>query len=308
MKTDGKQLEALVAFVEETLVPQGFSVTPNTKVFDDDGILIAEFDVEIRGKVGTTEIAWLIECRDRPSQGAAPASWIEQLVGRRSRFRFNKVTAVSTTGFASGAIDFAESQGIELREVRELSPEAFSDWLVMRDFPLTTQRTLLHRALLFVNGNESKERQKELARIISTANFNDPVLCSIKTGKAECVNNAFFYAVNQIGSLFDDIEPNGPAKKITLNVKYENDDDHFVVETELGDIRIEKIIFEGELIKEEKILPLTITAEYRNEKDGSVISQVAGFKSHEVMGHEVRLEFHKLKETGETHVCIRKIK
>lgn len=107
MTSDGKQLEALVSFVEETLVPQGFSVNTNTKVFNDEGIQVAEFDVEVRGKVGTTDIAWLIECRDRPSQGAAPGSWIEQLVGRRARFGFNKVTAVSTTGFAAGAEEFA---------------------------------------------------------------------------------------------------------------------------------------------------------------------------------------------------------
>jgi len=80
MSSDGKQLEALVSFVERTLVPQGFEVQTNTKVFNDEGIQVAEFDVEVRGKVGTTDIAWLIECRDRPSQGAAPASWVEQLV------------------------------------------------------------------------------------------------------------------------------------------------------------------------------------------------------------------------------------
>lgn len=34
-------------------------------------------------------------------------SWIEQLVGRRARFGFNKVTAVSITGFATGAAEFA---------------------------------------------------------------------------------------------------------------------------------------------------------------------------------------------------------
>ncbi len=308
MKSDGKQLEALVSFVEATLVPQGFSVTPNTKVFNDEGIQVAEFDVEVRGKVGTTEIAWLIECRDRPSQGAAPGSWIEQLVGRRSRFGFNKVTAVSTTGFAPGVKDFAEAQGIELREVRALSPEAFSDWLIMRDFPLITQRTLLHHARLLMEENETQERKEELARVISNANSNDPILHSLKTGESIRVQGAFLGAVNQVGTLFDDIEPNGPPKKLTLNVKYENDEDHFVVETELGDIRIVSIIFIGELIKEEKILPLITTAEYRNEKDGSVISQVAGFESHEMMGHEVRLEMHKLKATGETHVCLRKIK
>ncbi len=68
MTGNGKQLEALVAFVEETLVPQGFSVKVGEKRFDEDGTPLAEFDVEVRGKVGSTEMVWLIECRDRPSK------------------------------------------------------------------------------------------------------------------------------------------------------------------------------------------------------------------------------------------------
>lgn len=132
MAADGKQLEALVAFAEKTLLPMGFSVTANQRVFNDERIQIAEFDIEIRGKVGSTAFAWLIECRDRPTSGPAPGAWIEQLVGRRARFGFNKVTAVSTTGFASGATDFARAQGIELREVRALLPEEFANWLVVR--------------------------------------------------------------------------------------------------------------------------------------------------------------------------------
>jgi len=131
MASDGKQLEGLVAFVERTLLPQGFEVKTNERVYNDEGIQIAELDIEIRGKVGSTDISWLIECRDRPGDGRAPGAWIEQLVGRRTRFGFNKVTAVSTTGFAPGAIEFASSQGIELREVRALAPSAFEDWLMI---------------------------------------------------------------------------------------------------------------------------------------------------------------------------------
>ena len=92
---DGKQLEALVAFVEKALLPEGFEVRANERVYNDEGAQIAELDVEIRGRIGSTNISWLIECRDRPGDGPAPGAWIEQLVGRRTRFGFNK--AVSYT-------------------------------------------------------------------------------------------------------------------------------------------------------------------------------------------------------------------
>ena len=72
MIKDGKSLEALVRQIEELLLPTGFKVTSNERIYNDEGIQIAEFDVEVRGKLGTTDIAWLIECRDRPGSGPAP--------------------------------------------------------------------------------------------------------------------------------------------------------------------------------------------------------------------------------------------
>lgn len=308
MSADGKQLEALVSFVETTLVPQGFNVQANTKVFNDEGIQVAEFDVEIRGKVGTTNIAWLIECRDRPSQGAAPASWVEQLVGRRARFGFNKVTAVSTTGFAAGAVEFAKSEGIELREVASLSPEDFSDWLMMRDLTSITRRTNLHHATILIDPEESPERREELARVILENTGDLTLLRSTSTGERSSLKNAFLGAVQEVGGLFDDIKPNGEGKKVQLEVKYENDNDHFVVDTALGEIRIKSIVFFGELSIEQRSLPLTITSEYRQTDGGEVISKVAGFQPQEIFGNEFSLELHKLEKTGETHVILRKIK
>jgi hypothetical protein len=308
MSSDGKQLEALVSFVEKTLVPQGFDVQTNTKVFNDEGVQVAEFDVEIRGKVGTTNIAWLIECRDRPSQGAAPASWVEQLVGRRARFNFNKVTAVSTTGFAAGAKEFAESEGIELREVVALAPEEFSDWLVMRDITSMTRKTALHHATILIDPDETPERREELVRVISEHADDMPLLRSISTGEKVPVKNAFLGAVNQEGRLFDDVEPNGEGKKIKLQVNYENENDHFVVETILGDIRVKSILFYGELSIEQRSVPLTVTSEYRQSDGTGTISQVAGFEPQKILGHEFALELHKLGETGETHVLLRKVK
>lgn len=111
MPSDGKNLEALVAAVEKLHLPEGFKVTTNKRVYED-GVQVAELDVIVEGRLGTTDIKWLIECRDRPSEGPAPNAWIEQLIGRKQRFNFNKITAVSTTGFAPGADKLAEQGGI----------------------------------------------------------------------------------------------------------------------------------------------------------------------------------------------------
>jgi hypothetical protein len=93
-------------------------VDSNEKVFDAAGQQIAEFDLIISGNLGSSSVRWLIECRDRPSQGAAPGSWIQQLVGRKQQFKFDKVFAVSTTGFSAAAISAAEYGNVILRAVQ----------------------------------------------------------------------------------------------------------------------------------------------------------------------------------------------
>lgn len=121
MPNDGSSLERLVHDFETRLLPEGFTVTSRERILDEDGNQIAEFDIVISGRIGSSEINWLIECRDRPSSGSAPGSWIEQLVTRRARFHFDKVFAVSTSGFSPGAIQVAEQFGIKLRTVRAVA-------------------------------------------------------------------------------------------------------------------------------------------------------------------------------------------
>jgi len=59
---------------------------------------------------------------------------------------------------------------------------------------------------------------------------------------------------------------------------------------------------------EQRSLPLTVTSEYRQTDGGEVISKLAGFESQEISGLKFSLEFHKLEESGETHVVLRKVK
>jgi hypothetical protein len=307
MTSDGKQLEGLVSFVEETLLPQGYDVKTNERIYNDEGVQIAEFDIEVHGKIGSTTIDWLIECRDRPGQGTAPGSWIEQLVGRRIRFGFNKVTAVSTTGFSVGAVEFAQKEGIELREVKALKPEEFAQWLVMQHFSFIRHVTKLKHATILINKAESKDRREALAKLMSKLHGDAKFLRSSKSGAVVSAAVAFLGAVSGVGTLFDDLNPNSPIKQIRLIAQYPDEEDHFIVDTKLGPIRIEEIIFDGGLSVSEQIIPLALTAEYRQAETGEPISQVASFEPHSILGMTLSLEMHHIADTGETHVILRKV-
>jgi hypothetical protein len=128
---DGKRLEKLVSLVEGMDLPSGFTVETNKPVYED-GKQIAELDILVSGTIGTVSYKTLFECRDRPSEGAQGASWIEQLLGRRERLQVSAIVAVSTTGFAPGAEKFADERNIFLRHVEELTIEEIQGWLPMR--------------------------------------------------------------------------------------------------------------------------------------------------------------------------------
>lgn len=307
MAADGKQLERLVSFVEKTLQPQGFSVKENKRVYNADGVQIAEFDIEIRGKVDLREVAWLIECRDRPSDGPAPGEWIEQLVGRRIRFGYNRVTAVSTTGFAAGALEFARTQGIETRNVNTISPEEFENWLAIDHIQFIEKITTLHQASILVHESEGEDRKRTLREVISSEPSNAAFLKSLKTGVSVSPAHAFSCALSENSMLFDDLVPNGPGKKVRLNVQYTNDDDHYVVETSVGAIRVQGIIFEGELHIKRTLLPLALSAEYCYLESGQPISQFVAFSPQVMHSIKLSMEMHRLAESDETQIILRRV-
>ena len=302
---DGKQLESLVAFVEEQLLPPGFEVRSNELVFNDEGVQIAEFDIEIRGKVGSTTIAWLIECRDRPGHGPAPGSWIEQLVGRRTRFAFNKVTAVSTTGFTTGAKEFAQQQGIELREVRSLDPSEFSDWLHITAIRQVKRVSDLKHADIILDGTQDAALLQAAAEAIRTAKGDDAILVSSVDHAKATVSQAFLTAVQSIPDAFESVSPVNP-KNLQICAKYK-DDSHFSIETPLGLARVHHIVFVGQLRIEESEIPVVKTVEYRHVETGERISQLVAFSPHSVLGMDFSFELHRMAESGETHVALRRL-
>lgn len=305
--SDGRQLEAIVAHLEEALKPEGFTIEKNDKVFDDDGHQIAEFDIIVRGSFGSTSMNWLIECRDRPSQGAAPNSWIEQLVGRKSRFGFNKVTAVSTTGFAPGVNDFASAEGIELREVAATDPACFSNWITGATFPCVERRTELKSARLVVSELEPKEALNALHELLAKIDSNQKLLRAAQSLQVHSLGDVFHSVVTQ-EELFDSMQPDVGQRTINIHAKFANLDDRFSVETEHGVIPIESIYFTGSLVVTETQKSVAFAGQYRSFDSESVFSEVVSFEPLEFDGKKFALEMHNIGETGETQVMLRRVK
>jgi hypothetical protein len=70
-RNDDKSLEWLVSLIEEQGVPRGFGVNTRKPVFED-GVQIAELDIVVTGKVGTTTFKGLIELTAEDVCGCLP--------------------------------------------------------------------------------------------------------------------------------------------------------------------------------------------------------------------------------------------
>jgi hypothetical protein len=293
MANAGKQLEKLVREIEQILLPKGLKVLVNERVYNDEGVQIAEFDIEIKGKVGSTRINWLIECRDRPACGPAPGSWVEQLVGRRDRFNFDKVTAVSTTGFAQPAIDYARDKNIELRSVETLTIEHLKDWLLTSNLRVFNRRGKLLHADIHAEEHLTPELEQAIHSMISNADSNSRMLVSKKDGQALSVNEAWRRVLNHMPQLFNGIEPDKNPLFRTIGAHYINEDDRFELQTSVGSADVFEIVFKGELSVITLNVPVSKITQYRSIDDKTPISQSLQF-NFDVDDQPVELTIHKL--------------
>jgi hypothetical protein len=103
----GKALEEAVARIQQLLDP-GSTVTRNEKIKDRLGYP-REFDVVVRGRLGTYPILVVIECRDW--RGRLDVRHIEGFHAKADRVNANLAVIVSRKGFFARALKVAAELG-----------------------------------------------------------------------------------------------------------------------------------------------------------------------------------------------------
>jgi hypothetical protein len=300
MASDGKRLEEFVAFVERNVAPPGFIVESNEKVWNGAGVQLAEFDVSVRGKE-PSGVSWLIECRDRPSEGAAPGSWIEQLIGRRTRFGFDKVMAVSSTGFSPSAIDAAAACAVELREVRAWDMQD-REWSF--DFTEVESQSKVQKSTLHF----SPEDIAAHGPAIAAAGREKAAGCLISSRTGDSVEPRVLlkYAM-RIERLRLPIPDAGvPPRPFDVLLDLPNDEDHLLLVTSDGPVRVRSIRYQGELhysFKEHRLEPKDPVI-YERTTDGSVLARGATWAKLYPDGLEFVHELRQIPATGKDYMSV----
>lgn len=294
----GQRLEQLVKTIEEYIAPSGFEAKANVRHYDDSGKTLAEFDVVVSGNVKGNLYTWLIQCRDRPSDGPAPGEWIEQLYGRKYRFKFDRVTAVSTTGFAAGAIPFAEEAGIELRTVKEIDAEEITSWFNPGNVYVRQIGGYLHAAHVIPRNSADIETLRGFSFTL-----DQPVYRSEVTGEYISAIGMFGSVVTKNIDSWDFISSESPQSR-QIHIVFEGL--LYTIPTEYKAIEIAEIILHGDIFFRSESVPMQDVLQYQNVDGDQVISQSVHFRLS-LLNLPLLLEFHKRMDTGESRVLFRKI-
>lgn len=301
MIRDGKALEAFVAQIEKEAGLPDATVTSRVKAYADNGKQIAEFDIVIEGRFGTTDMRWLIECRDRPGSGAAPNNWIYELIGRKDgHVKFDRVTAVSTTGFAEGCRELADPHRIELRTVKEVDPTEFASWIEPGDLRRFERFSNLKHANFGIDWGDEPEQPELIAPLLGHG--ADAVRLWSERSQTHCSPREAFLRFAQQHELWDGLEI-GEKKSVQFAAAYVPDDRF---ELDLGERRLPLSVIEyfGELWVEETSVPPVADRYVKEGENQEVIAERVQFPVV-IQGHNAVLELVKLGENGPTQIQMR---
>ncbi len=128
-----------------------------------------EVDVSLRGKVGSSDVLIILECRDR--KGFEDVTWIEQLATKRDDIGANKAIAVSSTGFTSGAKLKAHSKNIELRTLEDININTISSWFKSKKIISRSISLHIDSKIDLRNSRADQKRVKKLFKNLKTENI-----------------------------------------------------------------------------------------------------------------------------------------
>jgi len=302
MTNTGQDLENVIGHIERACLPLGFNISNRKKIYDESGNQIAELDIEVSGKIGTTDIKWRIECRDRPSDGSAPVSWIEQLVGRRERLNFNKVTAVSSTGFSPSAINFAAKKGIEIRSVLEIQQEDISDWFKLDRLIFDERIGDLKNVQIFIH-NAKDEQVKEIEDLLNNIDKNTKVFSHTSSNEKFSANNIWREAMNLSQALFENVKPESPPIRKTLDVNYKNPESRYKFISQGDALHIERMKFTADMSINRTLVPRSKITKYFNEQDQDLIAETIHFAVNNNKHHK-DIAIHKINDRGEIKIVV----
>jgi hypothetical protein len=134
----------------------------------------------------------------------------------------------------------------------------------------------LEHASVFIHPEETKERQQAALSLLRSIAGTAAFLRSTSTSKVSTAQEAFLGAVHLCPQAWEGVLANAQPRLIRLHCIYDNDADHFVMDTSAGPVRVQSIVYEGQLSLQETDVPPE-ASRYVSLETNEGIAEIAKF-------------------------------
>jgi hypothetical protein len=264
MARPGRDLERLVAVLEELLRPAGLLVRSPDHLRDIVTGGLREVDVTIRASEGGSVIA-ICECRDRA--GAEDVTWIEQVVTKARDLEGSPpAVLVSSSGFSPAARRKAHSYGHDVRLVTDVTLEEFRSWFQVEHIVLTaTERGLQGCDIELI-----PDDAEAFAATVSEALAKDGLAACIFERKqlppvsAVHIFEEWYKRTHQ--QVERDVPADGRSVRRPVPITFEEPEECFSVLTDVGPRAVAGVRLVVEITRTKRLIPASRVTRYSDER------------------------------------------
>jgi hypothetical protein len=290
----GRDLERLVAVLEELLRPAGLLVRSPDHIRDTVTGRPREVDVSIRASVEGPVIA-VCECRDRA--GAEDVTWIEQVVTKARDLEGSPpAVLVSSTGFSDAAREKAATYGHDVRLVTEVTVDEFRSWFQVEHVVLVVNDRGLRGGEIELVGEDAATFAPAVSEALAEEGLGAPIFRRRTLPSVSAMHIFEEWWKRSHEQVERDVPADGRPFRRPVPITFPEPEQSFSVETDLGLRPVAAVRLLVEITRTRRLVPASRASRY--SEDGAGLAESVEFDLDGGMG---TVSLHRMEE-GPIHV------
>jgi len=297
MARAGRDLERLVAILEELLRPSGLLFRSPDHLRDTITGRLREVDVAIRASDEGPVIA-TCECRDRA--GVEDVTWIEQVVTKARDLEGSPpAVLVSSAGFSEAAREKANAYGHDVRLITEVTLEEFQTWLSVEHVVLLMTERGLRSCDIELAGEGAEDFSPAVSEALAKEGFKACIFERQQLWPVSAMHIFEEWWKQTHEQVERDVPSDGRPFRRPVPITFQEPEECFSVETDIGPRPVAAVRLHVEITRTKRLVPASRVTRY--SKDGDELAESVEFDLDEGVG---TVSLHKLNE-GPIHVRYR---
>ncbi len=297
MARAGRDLERLVAILEELLRPSGLLIRSPDHLRDTVTGRLREVDVAIRASEEGAVIA-ICECRDRA--GSEDVTWIEQVVTKARDLEGSPpAVLVSSAGFSEAAREKANAYGHDVRLVTEVTLEEFRTWFSVEHLVLLVTERRLCGCDIELAGDDAEAFSPAVSEALAKEGLEACIFERQRLWPVSAMHIFEEWWKRTREQVQRDVPSDGRPVRRPVPITFQEPEECFSVETNTGSRPVAAVRLHVEITRTKRLVPASRVTRY--SKDGDGLAESVEFDLNEGVG---TVSLHKMGE-GPIHVRYR---